>query len=62
MTGKRPKLLRFPYGCQINSERIHRVHVYPDISPAITTPYVRVFDRMGLVYEGVVDLDAIEVT
>jgi hypothetical protein len=60
MSATEPKLLRFPNGFQMTSDQIDRVHVYPDISPSRNIPYVRVFDRLGLVYEGLVDLDDLE--
>ena len=58
------KLLRFPNARQLRSDQIHRVQVYPDIdiSPEFLFPYVRVVDGLGLVYEGLVDLNHLEVS
>ncbi|MET0941128.1 MAG: hypothetical protein ABWY13_07180 [Mesorhizobium sp.] len=56
-----PKLLRFPNGREITSDMIRRLNVYPGISSSLMLPYVQVFGADGLIYEGLVDLDRIEV-
>ncbi len=54
----RRKLLRFPNGQEIRSDRISHVNVFPDLSPTPMVPYVQVFRTQDdLVFEGMVDLD-----
>jgi hypothetical protein len=52
------KLLLLPNGIEISSARIDRVEVFPDLSLALTLPYVRVFSDGSLIYEGLLDVDA----
>jgi hypothetical protein len=61
MSMPEPRTLRFPNGSMIVSSEIRHVHVYPGRSLSLQVPYMKVFDRNGLFYEGLVDLDRINV-
>jgi hypothetical protein len=54
------RTLRFPNGSTIEPSEIWRVNVYPDRSLSRQIPYVKVFDRNGLFYEGLVNLNRID--
>ena len=54
------KTLRFPNGSIIESSEIRHVNVYPALSLSRRVPYVKVFIRNGLFYEGLVDLDHVD--
>jgi hypothetical protein len=54
------KTLRFPNGSIIESNEIRHVNLYPALSLSRRVPYVKVFSRNGLFYEGLVDLDRVD--
>ncbi|TCD14128.1 hypothetical protein [Oricola cellulosilytica] len=55
------KQLRFPNGYRTSSSNITRVKVFPERSLSWNRVYVVVIENDKIVYEGLVELDKIEV-